>query len=62
MSPTFRTISDSPTHDSKMSVPMMLPAVAEMLNLLHKLGRGGLFSSGKQQTTKLCTYFITDLV
>jgi hypothetical protein len=29
-----------PTSDSKISDPVVLPAVAEMLDTLHKLGRG----------------------
>jgi hypothetical protein len=33
------TIANHPTHDCKMSVPVVLTAVAAMLDLLHKLGR-----------------------
>jgi hypothetical protein len=34
------TIAAHPTHDTKMSVPMVLPAVVETLDPLHKLERG----------------------
>jgi hypothetical protein len=37
MSLIVSTISDCPTHDSKMSVSVVLPAVAKTRNLLHKL-------------------------
>jgi hypothetical protein len=62
MSLIFSTISDCPTHDSKMSVSVVLPAVAEMRNLLHKL-EGDYFEvdDNKQQQgfagTSLLTWY-----
>jgi hypothetical protein len=48
MSLIFTTINDCPIHDSKMPVSVVLPAVAKMQNLLHKL-EGGYFEVDNKQ-------------
>jgi hypothetical protein len=55
------TITDHPTSDSKMSVPAVLPAVAEMLDLVHKLGRGLLWK-WYWPVTKVSIYFIMNSI
>jgi hypothetical protein len=55
-------IADSPTRDTKMSVPAVLPAVAETLDPLHKLGRGTLWSGQQWVIPKVSVYFVTDSV
>jgi hypothetical protein len=51
------TISEHPTRDSKRSVPVVLPALTEMLNPLHKL-RSKPPWKGQWSTTKGSVYFV----
>jgi hypothetical protein len=56
------TIAERPTRDSEKSVPAVLSAVAEVLNPLHKLGRG-ITSRGEQRIIpKVSAYFIIESV
>jgi len=55
-------IADWCTRDTKKPVPGVLPAVAETLDPLHKLGRGLLRTEKKKTITKIRAYFVTDSV
>jgi hypothetical protein len=48
-------IADCPTRDPKKSVPAVLPAVAETLDPLHKLGRGQ-----QRVKQKVSVHFVMD--
>lgn len=47
--------AERPTYDSKKSIPVVLPAVSEMLDPFHNLGK-----RQPQPITKVCIYFVFD--
>jgi hypothetical protein len=62
MSLKFRNNCWRPTCDSKTSIPVVLPTVAEMLDPLHKFGRGLLWRWQQRAVTKVSKHFIIDSV